>query len=173
MPRALAPGQLLSDLFREPEPAFCVKKQMEEQKRVKATKPFWVSIVLPAWGAEWEQARLFVRTPDSTREEHSSRQRISACISSTASWSCQEGGGCPVQAPHSSHLLYHDDFRWLPDSQKSVPSVFADEAQVDSGHCLCARTSFPSHCSQGLWLPCWADWARSTAQQLCSSLDYP
>lgn len=28
---------------------------MEEQKRAKATKPYWVTIVLPAWGAEREK----------------------------------------------------------------------------------------------------------------------
>lgn len=65
---------------------------MEEQKRVKTTKPFWVSIVLSAWGAERDQAGLFVRASDSRREEHSSRQRISAPISSTTSWSCQKEG---------------------------------------------------------------------------------
>lgn len=77
MPRALAPGPLL--FIWSPSrawPCFLRKKQMEERKRTKATKPFCVSIVLPVWGAEWEKGRLFVRAPDSTREEHISKQRI-------------------------------------------------------------------------------------------------
>lgn len=116
---------------------------------MKTTKPFWVSIVLSAWGAERDQAGLFVRASDSRREEHSSRQRISAPISSTTSWSCQKEGGCLAQSPHSSHLLFHNDFMWLPDPQKSVPTIFADGAHMGLGGCVCTRTSFLSHCTQG------------------------
>lgn len=159
MPRALAPGLLLfiGSLLRA-QACFLHKKQMEEQKRAKATKPFWVSIVLPAWGAEWEWTRLFVRVPDSMREEHISRQRILAPFSSTASWSCQEGEGRPPPSPCSSHLLRHDDFSWLQDIQISVLTVFADEAPMGSAGCMCARTNF-SPIAHRAGLPCWADFS--------------
>lgn len=123
MPRALAAGALLF-IWVPPRAQACFlsKKQMEEQNRAKATKPYWVTIVLPAWGAEWEQARLFVRAPAFMREQLSSRLRISIPISSTAHWSCPEG---TRQLPPALLQWVH-----LDQSPKIGCPVFSsDEAQ--------------------------------------------
>lgn len=161
MPRALAAGPLLF-IWSLPRAQACFlsKKQMEEQKRVKATKPYWMTIVLPAWGTVWEPARLFVRAPSSMREQHSSRLRIPIPISSTASWSCPED---TTQLPPA--LL-----QWVHVATRA-PKFGAHHFLQMRLTCTQGQLPFPMH--TGLWLPCWAHWVQTTAQQICSSLDYP
>jgi len=39
--------------------------------------------------------------------------------------------------------------------KKSVPTIFTDEAHTGSGHCMCARTSFLSHYTEGCGCHAW------------------
>lgn len=165
MPRALAPGLLLFiwSLLRA-QACFLHEKQMEEQNRAKATKPFWVSIVLPAWGGRVRANRALCQSPWLHEGGAHLQAKDFGSLQQHSQLELPRGSGAPVSITMQHH---HASPWWLHKTSKYQFSPFLQTRRPWAQWAAHVQglTSSPIARRAGL--------VPSAAQQLCSSLDYP